>query len=115
MSENSPQYGLPPRGEFSREQLDEDLTGKIACIRGASAGFSVTGKVLHLKIGDIAVLRPYITFKNNKPISMDRRSIIADPTVISEYDCETLQETIEQYGPTLENPQKKDKPKRKKK
>ena len=99
-------FGLPEKGEFSRDKLEKELTGKIVAVRGA-ADFSIYGKLVYYQSGDIAVLKPYVFYIGSNIESIDKKAIVERPVVISQFGYNTVEELIEKYLKPVMEEQKK--------
>ena len=88
-------FTLPEKGEFSRENLRRELTGKVVCVSGL--GKERTGVLVHYDSGNLAVLNPHVKTFNGKPVIIEDICVIERPTILDKYDCETLQEAFDKY------------------
>ncbi len=90
-------FSLGERG-FNVERLVESKLGKIVAVAAPASGMILKGVLRQYARGDYAVLNPFVyRDKDGIPRVVERDAVIESPVVVSEMDCETLQEYIQRY------------------
>lgn len=102
MAKRNTDFGLPEKGEFDRDNLEEKLIGKVVCVTYANI-FNLDGKLIYYKSGDIAILEPYIMLIAGEPHLIKEKATLEQPTSILVYPEKTVKSFLEKrLKPALE-------------
>ena len=121
MSEEKPRFGLLEKGEFSRENLEKELIGKIVHVTAQGTNISSIGRLVHYVSGEIAVLKPFILTTEEGFKEVDDTDITYGVGNIYPYGCETFEEAYNEFiafqrnnvRPETKSEEKAEKPKKK--